>query len=368
MKKSIFAAVMLCLCMALTGCGMPSKADAPQDDGFAYLNAVDERFAIGGIEHPSENQNEFFRLDAARKSDYSHHNEYQAHNTAGVTLRFCTDADEIALRTQLRYTQANMLHFTPRGAFGFDVYVGEGTHRVYCGAPMQMLAHEDGFTDYIALPEGEKEVQISLPMYAGVSLVEIGFPYGALIKPPAPRANGTICFYGSSITQGGCASRPGTAYPNIICRTLDADCMNLGFSGSAMGEQIIAEYIAGRDMAALVMEYDHNNTLEGLHQTHYAFYETVRRAHPDIPIVMLSQPVFTIPPSDEQLQRQAVVEETYRRAVEGGDENVYYLCGSDFFPDERIDLYTGDNLHPNDLGHYHMAEMICEVLEEALDK
>lgn len=367
MKKVVCMALCLLLGMCLVGCSQPEPAAQPADDGFTYVSATDPRVAIGGIPHPSQNRGEYYRLDALHQEAYTEGVAYYARHTSGATVRFRTDADQFALRVSLRSPQTSMRHMADRGAYGFDVYVGEGAQRVYCGKPLQLLTHEEGFTEYLALAQGDKEVLIHLPLYGGVASVEIGLPDGASLAAPAPRTHGTIGFYGSSITQGACASRPSSAYASIICRTLDADCMNLGFSGLALGEPEIAAYIASRDLSAFVLDYDHNNTIEGLQATHYAFYETVRSAHPDIPIVMVTQPVFTIPASAEQMERQSIVEASYRRARENGDENVYYVCGSDFFPDERIDLYTVDMLHPNDLGHYHMAQAIGAVLEEALN-
>jgi len=367
MKKAFYLVSCL-LCVCLTGCHHAEPAVQPTDDGFTYLSATDPRMVIGGITHPSQNNGEYYRLDALDQQAYSEAVAYYAKHTSGATVRFRTDADQLALRVSMRSPQTAMCHMADRGAYGFDVYVGEGGQRIYCGQPLQLFTHEEGFTEYVALPQGDKEVLINLPLYGGVVSVEVGLPDGASLTAPAARARGTIGFYGSSITQGACVSRPGSAYPNIICRTLDADCMNLGFSGVALGEQAIAEYIASRELAAFVLDYDHNNTVEGLRDTHYAFYETVRKAHPDLPIVMVTQPVFTIPASEEQLQRQSIIEASYRRARENGDENVYYVCGGDFFPDERIDLYTVDMLHPNDLGHYHMAQAIGAVLEEVLKR
>lgn len=283
-------------------------------------------------------------------------------------MRFRTDAESFSLRVQLHDAVTNMQHMADRGAFGLDIYIGEGAQREYCGAPLQLMTDAEGFCETIPLPAGEKEVLIHLPSYGGVSSLEIGLPEGASLSSAAERTHGTIAFYGSSITQGACASRPGSSYANIVCRALDADCMNLGFSGSALGEQVIAQHIASRSISALVMEYDHNHTADGLAQTHYPFYETIRAAHPDIPILMLSQPVFTPEPTAEQMQRQEIIRQSYDRARASGDENVYFLCGGDFFDTPMSDLCTVDMLHPNDLGHFHMAQAILEVLKPALCK
>lgn len=325
------------------------------------------QMSIGGIINPSKNNNEYYRLDASKKSTYPSNVSTLATNTSGVTVRFRTNASYITLNATLRNAKTTYQHFTDRGAFGFDVYVGTGTNRVYCGQSLMTNASSlKG--EKVTLPGGYQEVTINLPLYAGVSSLQIGFPKDAVIAPPTSRTYGTICFYGSSITQGGCASRPGNSYSNIICRMLNADNMNLGFSGSAKGEQSIAQYIASADIAAFVMDYDHNHTVEGLRETHYAFYETVRKAHPDIPIIMVTRPVYLEKQTADQLERRTIIKNSYNQAVKNGDENVYFIDGNDFFPKEMPDLYTIDMTHPNDLGMYYMAKTIFATLKPALEK
>lgn len=340
---------------------------AKQSGQLMLISATAPQMSIGGIEHPSENSNEYYRLDVSKKSTYPSSVQTLATNTSGVTVRFRTNASYITLNATMRNAKTTYQHFTDRGAFGFDVYVGTGTNRVYCGQSL-MTSSTALKAEKVTLPGGYQEVTINLPLYAGVTSLQIGFPTDAMIAPPTERTYGTICFYGSSITQGGCASRPGNSYSNIICRMLNADNMNLGFSGSAKGEQSVAQYIASADIAAFVMDYDHNNTVDGLRDTHYAFYETVRAAHPDIPIIMVSRPVYLEKQTSEQLERRAIIKNSYNQAVKNGDENVYFIDGNDFFPKEMPDLFTIDMTHPNDLGMYYMAKAIFAVLEPALEK
>ena len=186
-------------------------------------------------------------------------------------------------------------------------------------------------------------------------------------QEPLPRAiEKPIAFYGSSITQGGCVSRPANMYSHILCRMLDADCLNLGFSGSAMGEQSIAEYLATREMSAFVMDYDYNSTsLESLANTHYPFYKTVRRAHPDLPIVIVTHPYYHAEAENDKA-RKDVIRETVRRAAEEGDTRVEFVDSEAFFPLQMRDLYAVDALHPNDLGQFMMARAIYPALKRAL--
>ena len=336
--------------------------------GYVFLNAsYAPMIEIGGIKSPAENGGEYYRLDIDNKSIYSDDNNLLAKDTAGVTLRFITNAPDIQIEIDMRDVISGLENMTPRGAYGIDVYTGTGTDRVYCGKDLHNMTDLNHISENIQLNGTYEEVLINLPQYAGVSYVQIGIPSGYRIGKPTPRDRKPIAFYGSSITQGASASRPGLSYPNIVCRMLNCDCVNLGFSGSAMGEQSIAEYIGDLDISALVMDYDYNNTVEGLDKTHYNFYKTVRKSLPDIPILFMTRPVYTDSPDSDDLERISIIKATYDKAVEEGDENVYFISGDNFFPDEYRDLFTIDMVHPDDTGHYFMAKAAYKILAYALN-
>lgn len=339
-----------------------------EEDGKIYVNARRrDVFALGGIDHPDDNGGEYYRLDVTRREEYSDANRHLALSTPGASLRFVTDAASVVLDVKLRGVNAGMSHFCNRGVYGFDALVGTGTARKYCGGVMQMfVGSTEAMKDELQLPAGLQEVQINFPLYGGVEDIRIGFPKDAKVALPTARTYRPIAFYGSSITQGGCVGRPGNSYCNVVCRALDADCRNLGFSGSAMGEQPVAEYIANLDLGAFVMDYDYNSpSVEHLRSTHRPFFETIRKKNPDLPIVLMSH-VWAFEDRAEDFERIAVVKETYDAAIAAGDKNVYFLDARDFFRDPMSDLCTVDILHPNDLGQFIMAEEVYKVLLPAL--
>ena len=357
------------------------------------LDVLAPVFSIDGIIHPEQNEGLYARFDKTTR-DYFATNFPTAEivlretNTAGVTVRFRTNADAITLHATVKNIQKGFPHLTGRGAYGFDVYVGTGSDRTYCGGKMQMLVPTNLVPDdptypqfytgtfanpknqsRIELPEGYKEVMIEFPQYAGVEELAIEFNTGTKIAPPLERMGGNICFYGSSITQGACATRAGTSYTNIVSRMFDANCINLGFSSGAYGEQIVAEFIASRkEITAFVMDYDHNTSEVRLGETHYPFYKTVREGLPDIPIVFVSRPIFTTEPTEEDLARLGHIKATYERAIAEGDKNVYLVDGTKFFPDMNHDIYSIDMTHPNDIGFLHMAEAVYNALAPAMMK
>ncbi len=340
---------------------------AYRSDGYVFIDALDKSvFSIGGIKHPSRNCGEYYRLDASRKDLYSAANRYLAANTSGAQVRVRTDAERVYVKVFLYGAGNGMHHFTDRGVYGVDFYQGSGTDRHYVGAHMVTFADSVTLNEgVLQLDRGEKEFYIDLPLYEGVKKVEIGFPEDSSVGLPDERTYAPICFYGSSITQGGCVSRPGNMYSHILCRQLNADCMNMGFSGSARGEIAVAKYIASREMSAFVMDYDYNAlSVDELRHTHEAFYRTVRASHPDMPVIFVTHPYYAEETKLDR-DRKAVIKETYEKAKAAG-ENVYYVDSECFFPVEMRDLFAVDNLHPNDLGHYCMAKAILPVLKEAL--
>ncbi len=345
-----------------------SELGLPAEDGRIYLDAgYSDMIALGGIDLPAVNGDEYYRFDVTKKDKLSGPNMGLSMCTAGVTARFVTDAETVVIDAALRGVIAGMNHFCNRGVYGFDVLVGTGTDRKYCGNIMQMfVGSTEAMKDTICLPAGIKEVQINFPLYGGVKSVKLGFPADSKIAPPTKRAYKPIAFYGSSITQGGCVGRPGNSYCNIVCRALDADCRNLGFSGSAMGEQVVAEYIGSLELSAFVMDYDYNSpSEEHLRQTHRPFFETVRKMQPDLPIVLMTH-VWTFEDRETDFNRVKIVKETYDAAVAGGDKNVYFIDNTDLFRSPMQDLYTVDALHPNDLGQFVMAQEVYKTLAVAL--
>ena len=339
------------------------------------------QFEIGGIPNPKDNCGKFYRMDFSLATTeggnyyrFNMNNNIQNGNwyVTGGTIRFCTNAEYFNLIAATpKYTDASK-RSNGRGVAGFDVYVGSGTDRVYCGKRKQVMCNPPSTVDTVNLPAGYKEVLINMPLASGIANLTFAFPKDAEIAPPTARSlDKPIVFYGSSITQGLCASRPGTAYANMVCRMLDADCRNLGYSEGARAEDATIEYIAGQDMCAFVMEYDNEAPLAQLEKTHYKLYEAVRAKNPDIPIVMLSKPMFTTEFDNEPLyedeKRLALIKDSYNKAVESGDKKVYFINGyEDLLPiRDMADVYTGDFSRPNDTGMYFIGLAVYKKLTEA---
>ncbi len=283
---------------------------------------------------------------------------------AGGRIRFVTDSPYIAVSAELThiYQFASM---SIEGTCGMDVYADGVFLGVIRPNVDELSLH---LSEIVNMRKtGEHVVEINLPLYTGVKNIVIGLDENAVLKPASEyKYEAPIVFYGSSITNGACASRPGLAYTSRVARALDANHKNLGFGGLCKGEQQMADYIAGLDMSLFVLDYDYNApNPEHLLATHENVYKTVREKHPDLPIVMITAPKYTMPQGFEE--RKNIIKQTYERAKAAGDRNVYIIYGDEFFS-EIGDDFSADNVHPTDLGFDYMTKAIYPVLKRALEE
>lgn len=216
--------------------------------------------------------------------------------------------------------------------------------------------------------EGKKmrQVIVWLPILTDYKNLYIGLQKGAILGEFEGYLYKTpVVFYGSSITMGCGASAPVNTYPALISRTLETDFINLGFSGNAKGEPEVAEYIASLNMSAFVYDYDHNApTVEHLEATHEKFFKIIREKQPDLPIVIMSRP--NLPERIDTAKRYNVILNTFVKAKEAGDNNVWLINGANIFDGIYRDCCTHENCHPNDLGYMKMAEAVSALLKEHL--
>ncbi len=328
-------------------------------------------FKIHGLYNP-ETHVPFVRLPNSVAKTVNEGVERLAFYTAGGRVRFKTDSPYIAINAEMVLTD-KMPHMTLCGKAGFDAYIEKGGKSHYAFTFMPPFTMTDGYSsvkdiDKKIFGEGPYNVTINFPLYNGVTNLYVGIKEGSAVEESKPYINEKpVVFYGSSITQGGCASRPGTCYQALISKNLNIDYINLGFSGSAKGEKEIAEYMADLTMSCFVSDYDHNApTKEHLKETHYPLYLAIREKHPDIPYIMITRPDIRLGDSFVAEVRREIILESFNKAVANGDKNVYFIDGGKFFEGMNADECTVDTVHPNDLGFSRMAEIIGDTLKKVL--
>ncbi len=286
-------------------------------------------------------------------------------NTAGGRVKFRTDSQRVAIIAVYGSCIGRMPHFPLTGSVGLDLYEG----KTFLGGfvpPFDMPSK--AYESVITIPgeRGERELTVNLPLYSDLTDLYIGIEEDASLSAAAPyKYEKPVVYYGSSITQGGCASRPGSAYEAHISRWLGCDHINLGFSGSARGEQSVAEYIAGLDMSVFVFDYDHNAPdAAHLEATHLPFLRTVRAAHPTLPIIIMTKPNDTL--IEDRKIRRSVIKKSYDTLISEGDENIYFLDPTERFPFDG-DEGTVEGCHPTDLGFYFMAKALYDILKDIIE-
>lgn len=335
-----------------------------QRDDLVWLNVREAPFMIHGLYHPTE-PGAFHRLDPEVAKATNEGVAGLNWHTAGGRVRFATNSPYIAIRAD-QPASATMSHITKLGQSGFDLYSSaQGAYRYMASfvPPYGLLPGYSAIADVGAVM---RNYTIHMPLYDGVNELYIGLARGSEICACEPYTHTIpVLYYGSSITQDGCASRPGNGYQAMIARKLDTDFINLGFSGSARGETVMAEYLAGIRCSVFVCDYDHNApSVEHLQNTHEPLYRIFRRAQPDTPVVFVSKPDFHPGTADEQ--RREIVRATYQKAAAEGDHNVYFIDGETLFEGEWRDSCTVDGCHPNDLGFSRMADVIGGMVGKLL--
>lgn len=331
-----------------------------------YYDVRQEPFSIHGLYRPRE-EAVFKRLPDEVGLNTNEGVAKLYTNPAGGRVRFVTDSRYLAVKTEMGYN-CHRSTITLLASAGFDIYVSQGLGETYYASMIPPIDFEDHYEliQYFG-DRQRREITLYLPLYNDLNKLEIGLEAGATLEAaPAYAHPLPIVYYGSSITQGACASRPGMAYEAQIARRLNRDFINLGFAGAARGEKIIADYMAGLEFSAFVSDYDHNApSPEHLAATHFPLYEAVRVRHPDAPYLMLSRPVVRFD-VEHELRRREIIMESYEKAQRLGDRNVYFVDGFSLFGADAMEDCKADGTHPNDLGFYRMAETIGKVLQHAL--
>jgi hypothetical protein len=320
-------------------------------------------------------------------------------HTAGLGARFATDATEIAARWRLRGERLAMDHMPATGMSGIDLYTRwQGAWRwLGVGRPVNLPENETKLVS--GMPAGEREYRVYLPLYNGVESVQIGVPRGAkvcrsavgrgLVPRPAlaggtpvriaagaeggvraPALQGTrpLVFYGTSLTQGGCASRPGMVHTSILGRWLEVPVINLGFSGSGRMEPAMGELLAELDAAAYVLECLPNLSAEEAEERVEPFVVNLRAARPETPLVLVEsisyQNAYLVSAQREKVERQnRHLRGLYERLARS-DPRLTRIDGAGLLGADGEG--TVDGVHATDLGFLRMAEGMVEGLRKAL--
>ena len=296
-----------------------------------------------------------------------------ANHTSGGQVHFKTNSKRILVRVKLAAGKPGQ-HMTQMGRAGFDLYTGEPTKQVFRGST-RFPFDAKNYIASLTYNAARKMLNCTLnfPLYNGVESIEIGLDESAKIEAPIELSDSKpIVIYGTSITQGGCATRPGMNFPNILSRRLNQEVVNLGFSGSGKGEPAMAHIISeipNKKLTILDMEC---NTHESLRKVLEPFITILLKKNPNTPLLIVSRIDLQRDQIPSALaKRQALAQfqkDLVANFVKKGHAQVYFVDGSILLKPEWAHEATVDGTHPTDLGFLMMAEGLLPHIKSILNE
>ncbi len=304
-----------------------------------------------------ENTNAYYdRLPAKAEGKVTKDVWYLSHHSAGLSLHFTTNSNFVKIRWVL-LNHEGCLKMPLTSVSGIDVYAKKENGKFIYLRTGKPRADTNTITVQL-IPA--KEYIINLSLYNGVKSIEIGIPkekHIAGTKINKSRLEKTILFYGTSITQGGCASRPGMAFTTIVGRNLDVPIINLGFSGNGKMEMEMEELLAELDPSVYVLDCVWNMNPKMLEERVAPFVLKLRESKPNIPIVLAEDCHYMdVSPT----KKGKVLRTIYKKLVADGVEQLYFLSNKGMLGTDGE--ATVDTVHPSDLGMVRMSVVFTDFL------
>lgn len=288
-------------------------------------------------------------------------------DSAGLAFRFNTDATELKIRYSVGDKNLAMPHMPATGVSGVDLYALDG--ETWKWVDVTRPTTPDTLYTISEIDPGKRTYMAYLPLYNSTVKIEIGVPKGTQFEPIAPRQEKPIVFYGTSITHGACASRPGLCHPAILGRRLDRPVINLGFSGNGKMEPEVVALLAEIDAAVYVIDCLPNMNSQEVTERAEKIVRQIREVRPDTPIVLVEDRSFTnswIRKSkrDHHADSRAALIRAFDLLVSSGVKNLHYIEGEALLGDDTEGATDGS--HPNDLGFMRQADAFEPELRKAL--
>ena len=345
---------------------------ASKTRGTQWLKASSTRFTTRGLAWIDEDRPVLRRMPGRAEGAVPEGVWYLAQCLAGGRVCFRSDTTSMKVRAQL-LREVPYPHMPATGHSGLALYVG---------APREQKPWNFAFPDFgtqeferdlfTGVSRQMREYTLYLPPYNGLVSLDIGLSDGAKTQKPSPHiAVKPAVFYGTSITQGGCANNAGGDYPSIVSRALNLDVVNLGFSGCGQGEPEVARLISEIDAGLFAVDYVANVQPARLKSTLPPFVKILREAHPHTPIVLMSKIVYAASVYDKAYrekheQWRDIMIHFYSKQRKAGDENIHFVDGNTLIP-YGADLSHVDGGHPTGAGFQLMAERLTPQIMRLLE-
>lgn len=348
------------------------KIENGTTDGLTWYSPLKEPFRISGLAW-FEEERIYRRLPVSPSYNIPTPVDNLANCTSGGQIHFRTNSRNISVRIRLA-GGSSMYHMPATGECGMDAYFGGPGHWLFAGTA-SFKSGEPEYESRLFLCDSSewRSFILNMPLYKGVKEIEIGLDQGAEVLPPeAYVSDKKIIFYGTSITQGGCAARPGMSYTNILSRRIHQEFINLGFSGNGKGEPELAHLITQIDNpACFIIDYESNSGgTEAYRKTLPEFIRILRAAYEEVPIILVSRFPYAAEAYKPdllqgRLERRDFQSDLIQKLTEAGDHRLTFVDGASLMS-SRTDEATVDGVHPTDFGFMQMADNLEPVLRQVL--
>ncbi|MBL8215910.1 MAG: hypothetical protein JNK87_34630 [Bryobacterales bacterium] len=333
--------------------------------GAEWIPLGDPRLEVRGLPWFGENQHQTMRLPLRLQAALPPAVWNLGLSPSGARIRLRTNSTRLAIRLEYP-SPPNMANMHAFGQTGVDLYL-DGVYRGSAIAPKD--AGPGKVVEHVyfdGLPPAMREVLLYLPLYKAVKVLGVQLDEGATTGAARRFAVAKpVVFYGTSITQGGCASRSGLSYQATLGRQLNIDFVNLGFSGNGKGEPVVAEMTAEIDASLFVLDFAGNNpSVESLREVYDPFLATLRAKHPETPILAVT-PIARAKEDERSAGQRGLITQVVRARIAAGDKRLTLVDGLSLLGPHQLDGLV-DGGHPNDLGFQWMADGLAPVVAKVL--
>ena len=349
-----FGMTFLALILCFGNAGIALSQNPEKKDTLKYFDG--QSFAIIGKYHSEKN---YARFPMEYKNKVRSDVWDLGQNSAGISIRFRSNASVISVRWTL-LADNNMDHMPSTGIKGVDLYAYVDNHWKYVNTG-RVKGKVNEFTLVKTSDNIYREYLLNLPLYDGVDSLSIGINNTAEITMPAENyliAKKPVVYYGSSIAQGGCASRPGMAFTNILERAMDRSFINMGFSGSGTFDIPVGEAISEIDAALYVIDCNPNTKTELIYDRAVELVKLLKQKRPGIPVLLVEgfyyENGFADPKLSDTEKKRVELRRAFKTLQDSGIKQIYYKSGDGLIGKDHEG--TVDGVHPNDLGMLRIAE------------
>jgi lysophospholipase L1-like esterase len=373
--KNLTCAILLLVASQAVAIAWQKNDPIPSKDSIKFYDGQD--FTIIGKFHDEKG---YARFPQKYKNTLRPEVWDLGQNSAGISIRFRSNATDIIIKWTV-IGEVSFPHMASTGVRGVDLYANvNGTWQfIGTGRPKEKTS------EYNLLTGGEpvyREYLLNLPLYDGVESISIGVNFSAEISKPKENfliVKKPVVYYGTSIAQGGCASRPGMAFTNILSRKLDRSFINMGFSGQGTFDSSVGEAICEVDAVLYIIDCNPNTEKELIYNRAVKLVLQLKKKRPEVPVLLVENYIYTDASLTKEYAKnnesnsgdiidgkQIELRKAFETLKKSGIINIYYQTGNGLIGNDYE--ATVDGVHPSDLGMYRMAEFLWPQINNIINK